>query len=107
MSISNIKNFYPSNNISAQKQKEVEQKVKQETTEENKKVESNRQQVDKQETVTISKEAMEKIKNHKDDTIRQDKVDELKKKIANGDYQVNANKVADKLLQQYQKTSLL
>lgn len=107
MSISNVKNFYQSNNVIAQKQKLVEQKVKQENLEQKTQEENKTTQINKQETVTISKEAMEKVKNQHHEEIRQDKVEELKKKIANGDYQVNASKVADKLLQQYQKTSLL
>ena len=66
------------------------------------KVENNQQ-----ENVEISKAAMEKLQNNKTDEIRQDKVDEMRKKIANGEFQINANKIADKLLQQYKTTEAL
>lgn len=98
MNVSSINNVYQLNNLRANKQKEVEKQNQLDQM----KVENNQQ-----ENVEISKAAMEKLQNNKTDEIRQDKVDEMRKKIANGEFQVNANKIADKLLQQYKTTESL
>lgn len=105
MNVSNIKNVYQNNNMIVQKQKQAdsqEKEVTKEQTQEKTNVENNQQ-----EKVTISKAAMDKLQNQEQSHIRQDKVEELKKKIASDEFQVNSSKVADKLLQQYKKTSLL
>lgn len=103
MNVYNIKNSYQNNNMIVQKQADSQEKeVTKEQKQEKTNVESNQQ-----EKVTISKAAMDKLQNQENSQIRQDKVEELKQKIASGEFQVNSSKVADKLIQQYQKTSLL
>lgn len=103
MNVSHIKNSYQNNNMIVQKQADSQEKeVTKEQKQEKNNVESNQQ-----EKVTISKAAMDKLQNQENSQIRQDKVEELKQKIASGEFQVNSSKVADKLIQQYKKTSLL
>lgn len=55
----------------------------------------------KEDKVTISQEALNKVKEENAQMIRQKKVEEIKSQIENGTFVVNANVVADRMIQKY------